>query len=150
MAHHRSSDGRARQRQAGFDLADRLRLHLLAVLREQRPERRGAAKRAQRQEDRVRSGEVGPRLLDDAPERLEAGTLLFEHGAHARIQRQPAEIGAPGDTRSTETAVQRPAKHRRIERAAARVAGIRAGHRAEEECDVGHRSRHRTVDRESQ
>ena len=105
-----------RQRPAELDLGDGLGLQQVAVLVQQRAIGSRGAKRADRKKDRVGVREVRSRFLDDAAQVLERLALRVEHGAHAPVERQAAEIRAPRDARAAKVALERAAKHGRIRR----------------------------------
>ena len=67
---------------------------------------------------------------------------------HARIERQPAEVGAPCDADALEVAIERRCERRRVGRVARRIARVRPGHHAQQQRDVGDRPRHRPLDGE--
>ena len=60
-------------------------------------ERAGERQAAQHLEGLVGAGEVGLGVLDDAAEVLQRGAALLQHGGDLGLDRQPAEVAAPGD-----------------------------------------------------
>ena len=150
VAHHRRGDVSAAQRGPGRDFLDELGLHQRALAGEQRPIHGRGAPAANGEEDVVGGSQVGTDVLDDAAERLERGSLGVEHGPHARVERQPAKVGRPGDAQPAQVAGEVAGEHGRVRSLAARIARIDAGHRAEEKRHVGDGARHRPVDAEAE
>src|SRR5262245_66605460 len=87
-------------------------LHLVTMLGQERAVARREAQGALHLEDLPRVGDVGFAVLDPAAERLERRALRVEHLRHAAVDRQPAEVAAPGDARVLEVAAELAAEAR--------------------------------------
>jgi hypothetical protein len=102
----RPGDFLGRELEPLLDVPDDVVLQPVAVLFEHAAKARDIAHRAQRLEGLGGAGEVRLGFLDHAAEVLEDFLLRFQHGAHARVHRQAAEVAAPGHSRATKVAVE--------------------------------------------
>ena len=101
MLDHCVGDVGAAEFRSGFDLPDRLGLHLVSMCFEQRPEDVPGHPHANVEEDFVRSAQIRASFLDDAAEILEGLSLCFQRrsapadqaeGRRGQGTRQPGHL----------------------------------------------------------
>ena len=97
-------------------------------------------------EDLVGAAQVRLRLDQLDAEIGEDAALGLEDGGGAGIDRQPAQVAAPGDARAAEIARQRPAEDLAGVVQAEREAEIRPGHDAHQQGDVADGARQGAID----
>src|SRR5204862_6277319 len=90
-----------------LELLDRLRLQPVSLFAKQCAVRGPGPPTADREEDVVRIAQIGTGVFHSTSEILEYAALPLEYFAHGGIERQLAEIRAPGDPDAVEMTLQR-------------------------------------------